>query len=153
MGFEIINVLKKEKGLTNAQIAKMSGITLSTLDKITSGVNTNPKLDTLQAICKVLGCTLDDFADPAVRAKKSSLYSSEAEKLAHDYDTLDSYGKQVVRLVADAEKARCAEQAQSSKVIKIAARDGSFTELCLTDDQIKDLQAYINQLPDPGDDL
>lgn len=153
MGFEIINVLKKEKGLTNAQIAKMSGITLSTLDKITSGVNTNPKLDTLQAICKVLGCTLDDFADPAVRAKKASLYSSEAEKLAHDYDTLDSYGKQVVRLVVDAEKVRCAEQAQSSKVIKIAARDGSFTELCLTDDQIKGLQAYIDQLSDPGDDL
>lgn len=71
MGFEIINVLKKEKGLTNAQIAKMSGITLSTLDKITSGVNTNPKLDTLQAICKVLGCTLDDFADPAIRTEKS----------------------------------------------------------------------------------
>ena len=153
MGFEIINVLKKEKGLTNAQIAKMSGITLSTLDKITSGVNTNPKLDTLQAICKVLGCTLDDFADPAVRAKKASLYSSEAEKLARDYDTLDSYGKQVVRLVVDLEKVRCAEQAQSSKVIKIAARDGSFTELFLTDDQIKDFQAYIDQLPDPGDNL
>ena len=71
MGFEIINVLKKEKGLTNAQIAKMSGITLSTLDKITSGVNTNPKFDTLQAICKVLGCTLDDFADSPAKTKKS----------------------------------------------------------------------------------
>lgn len=71
MGFEIINTLKREKGLTNAQIAKMSGITLSTLDKITSGVNTNPKLDTLQAICKVLGCTLDDFADPSIKANKS----------------------------------------------------------------------------------
>ena len=41
----------------------MSGVTLSTLDKITAGINTNPKLDTLQAICKVLGCRLDDFDD------------------------------------------------------------------------------------------
>ena len=71
MGFEIINTIKKDKGLTNAQISKMSGITLSTLDKITSGVNTNPKLDTLQAICSVLGCTLNDFVDDPVPTKKS----------------------------------------------------------------------------------
>lgn len=61
MGFEIINKLKKEQNLTNAQIADLSGVTLSTLDKITSGANKNPKLDTLQAICRVLGCTLNDF--------------------------------------------------------------------------------------------
>lgn len=71
MGFEIINTIKKEKGLTNAQIAQMSGITLSTLDKITSGVNTNPKLDTLQAICSVLGCTLNDFVGTPDITKKS----------------------------------------------------------------------------------
>lgn len=81
MGFEIINTIKKEKGLTNAQIANMSGITLSTLDKITSGINKNPKLDTLQAICRVLGCTLNDFVDTPQSAKKESpLYSSEAEE-------------------------------------------------------------------------
>lgn len=112
MGFEIINILKKEKKLTNAQIAEMSGITQSTLDKITSGANTNPKLETLQAICKVLGCTLDDFAAPPIKAKKAPLYSSEAMKLAQDYDNLDSHGKRMVRLVADEEMNRCAEQAQ-----------------------------------------
>ena len=58
MGFEIINTLKREKGLTNAQLAALSGVTLSTIDKITAGFNTNPKLDTLQALCRVLGCTL-----------------------------------------------------------------------------------------------
>ena len=63
MGFEIINKLKKEQNLTNAQLADLSGVTLSTLDKITSGANKNPKLDTLQAICRVLGCTLNDFMD------------------------------------------------------------------------------------------
>lgn len=114
MGFDIINVLKKEKGLTNAQIAKMSGITISTLDKITSGVNTNPKLDTLQAICKVLGCTLDDFSDSTSKEKNAPLYSSEAMKLAKDYDGLDRHGRKVVRLVADEELARCAEAAQTA---------------------------------------
>lgn len=114
VGFEIINVLKKKKGLTNAQIAKMSGITISTLDKITSGVNTNPKLDTLQAICKVLGCTLDDFSDSTSKEKNAQLYSSEAMKLAKDYDGLDGHGKRVVRLVADEELARCAENAHTA---------------------------------------
>lgn len=41
MGFEIINKLKKEQNLTNAQLADLSGVTLSTLDKITSGANKN----------------------------------------------------------------------------------------------------------------
>lgn len=45
MGFEIINKLKKEQNLTNAQLADLSGVTLSTLDKITSGANKNPKLE------------------------------------------------------------------------------------------------------------
>lgn len=107
MGFEIINTLKKEKRLTNAQIAKMSGVTLSTLDKITSGVNTNPKLDTLQAICRVLGCTLDDFMDNPQKNKAAPLYSSEAMKLAKDYDCdMDDRGRETVRAVADFEIAK-----------------------------------------------
>lgn len=107
MGFEVINALKKEKGLTNAQIAKMSGITLSTLDKITSGANTNPKLDTLQAICRVLGCTLDDFSEHPQKDKKTSPYSSEALQLADDYERqMDDRGRETVRGVADLEVAR-----------------------------------------------
>ena len=127
MGFEIINILKKEKGLTNAQIAKMSGITLSTLDKITSGVNKNPKLDTLQAICKVLGCTLDDFVDPPIGRKNAPSISDEATKLAEDYDGLDSHGQRVVRLVADEEKARCASEARAAQ--RDRAEAGELVEI------------------------
>lgn len=118
MGLEIINILKKEQKLTNAQIAERSGIALSTLDKITSGVNKNPKLDTLQAICSVLGCTLDDFAPPSLQTKKAPLYSSEAVKLAQDYDKLDSHGKRMVRLVADEEMNRYAEQVRGIRQSK-----------------------------------
>lgn len=95
MGFEIINKLKKEKGLTNAQIASQAGITLSTLDKITAGINTNPKLDTLQAICRVLGCRLDDFDD-----NKSPAPEREAdinrERLMQNYEQLTDKGKEAL---------------------------------------------------------
>lgn len=100
MGFEIINAIKKEKGLTNAQISAMSGVTLSTLDKITSGVNTNPKLDTLQAICRVLGCTLNDFADASSESKKApSDLSEEAQKIAKSYEKLTDHGKGIIKVV------------------------------------------------------
>lgn len=96
MGFEIINKLKKEKGLTNAQIAKLSGVTLSTLDKITSGVNTNPKLDTLQSICRVLGCRLDDF-DDRPKIDKVEKYSAEESNIIKKYRSLDHDGQEAVK--------------------------------------------------------
>lgn len=100
MGFDIINKLKKEKGLTNAQISSMSGVTLSTLDKITSGANTNPKLDTLQAICRVLGCTLNDFVDTSATIKNTpSDLSEEAKKIAKDYEKLTDHGKGAVKAI------------------------------------------------------
>lgn len=63
MNYEIINIKKRELGLTNAQLSEKTGITVSTLDKITAGANQNPKLGTLQAIARVIGCSLDDFDD------------------------------------------------------------------------------------------
>lgn len=60
---DVINSIKKSKGLTNQELADRAGLTLSTIDKITSGNNENPKLNTLKAICKVLDVTLDDLDD------------------------------------------------------------------------------------------
>lgn len=105
MGFEIINTIKKERGLTNAQISALSGVTLSTLDKITSGANTNPKLDTLQAICRVLGCSLNDFADDSEQTKIApSDISEEARKIARSYDKMTPHGKGAVKAILDYEE-------------------------------------------------
>lgn len=76
MKYEIINARKREMGITNAQLSEITGITLSTLDKITSGANQNPKLSTLKAIAKAIGCTLDDFDDD---------YTSDADDIANAY--------------------------------------------------------------------
>lgn len=63
MGLEKIEEYKKRLGMTTAELAAKSGVPKGTLDKILSGVTKDPKLETLKAIARVLGCTLDDFDD------------------------------------------------------------------------------------------
>ena len=65
MGLEIINKLKKEKGLTTAELSKLSGVPLGTLNKILQGTTKDPKLETLKSIARVLECNLSDFDSPS----------------------------------------------------------------------------------------
>lgn len=71
MGLEIINRLRKSKGMTSEELSKKSGVPLGTLNKILSGVTKDPKLETLKALAKVLECRLDDFDDAASAAYDS----------------------------------------------------------------------------------
>lgn len=48
-------------GLSQDQLARKAGITYSTLTKLESGVNQNPKVKTLQKLAKALDVTLDDL--------------------------------------------------------------------------------------------
>lgn len=156
MGFDIINKLKKEKGLTNAQIANMAGVTLSTLDKITSGVNTNPKLDTLQSICKVLGCRLDDF-DDTPNPKNNLSLSDEAKKIALDYDKLDTHGKEMVDIVIEKETERINAVSEietqpldvkpKEKTYNLATAARGQKELILTEEQLKAFAKSGNEAP------
>lgn len=67
MGLDIISQKKKELGMTNEELSKRSGVPKGTIDKILSGVTKDPKLETLKAIAKVLGLSLDDFDDKPKR--------------------------------------------------------------------------------------
>ena len=103
MNLEIINQFKKEKCLTNAQLAEKAGITLSTLDKITAGINQNPKLNTLKALCKIIGCRLDDFDDSPRVPNLSSQFTAVEIQHIKKYRTLDDHGKDIVDTVLDKE--------------------------------------------------
>lgn len=108
MRIDFIAERKRELKLTNQMISDMTGITLSTLDKITAGVNTNPKLDTMRALAKALQCTLDDFTDEPTSTQQQPpqpSVSPDAMKVALDYDALDYRGKYAVRSILDAESA------------------------------------------------
>lgn len=90
MGLEIIEVLKKERNLTSKELADLSGVPKGTLDKILSGVTKDPKLETLKALAKVLGCTLDDFDD--TNNSLNNIDTREA-KLIENYKKLNSIAK------------------------------------------------------------
>lgn len=111
--FEKLRALKTKSNMSMREIAIKSGIPEPTLEKIFSGATKSPGVNTIQSLVHALGYTLDDI-DSGSNKKNAPLYSSEAMKLARDYDGLDRHGRKVIRLVADEELARCAEAAQAA---------------------------------------
>lgn len=99
MNYEIINERKKDLNITNSQLAEMTGISVSTLDKITAGKKNNPTLDTMQAIADAIGCSIDDFRDVPSRP-----LSSRATDVARAYDAMSAYGKSLIDKIIENEK-------------------------------------------------
>ena len=114
---EKIILYRQQAGLTIDQLAQRSGVSKSTLNKITSGETKSPTVKVMGDIARALGKTLGDFEDgtdavPAV--------SREAAALARDYDGLDSHGKRTVRAVVGEEKRRMeADDRQAHPATKV----------------------------------
>lgn len=116
--FENLRALKAQSNMSMREISLKSGIPEPTLEKIFSGATKSPGVNTIQSLVHALGYTLDDI-DSSSSKKIAPLYSSEAMKLAADYDTrMDDWGRKQVRSTADIEIARCAESVQSSSARK-----------------------------------
>lgn len=56
-----LNYYKKKLKLTNERIAKLAGVPVATIERISSGRTTDPKLKTLKALAAVFDCSLDDL--------------------------------------------------------------------------------------------
>lgn len=128
MGLERLNEYKKRKGLTNAQLSEMTGLTISTIDKITSGYNTNPKLSTVEALCKVLDCTINDL----LVNEKTTLTTTKSDitpkELLHikKYRTLDDYGKEAVDSILNIEYNRCTAIAEDDNEPEIEIKHSYY---------------------------
>ena len=103
MGLEKINQLRKAKELTSKQLSEQSGVPLGTLNKILSGTTKDPKLETLKAITKVLGCSLDDFDDSKVLFgnKIEITLKPDEEDIIKKYRQLSSLKKEDIRDYVD----------------------------------------------------
>lgn len=88
---EFINFKRKQLNLSVDDLVKLSGIPKGTLSKITAGINTNPKLSTIEALCIALNCSLDE----AINFKNNCIQTENIEnddnkkKLIHNYELMN----------------------------------------------------------------
>lgn len=63
MGIEYIKEKKKELNITTEELSEKSGVPVGTLNKILAGQTTDPKFETVKAICKALDISLASLDD------------------------------------------------------------------------------------------
>ncbi|HBG12140.1 MAG TPA: XRE family transcriptional regulator [Clostridium sp.] len=94
MGLEKINEYKKKLGMTTEELSEKSGVPIGTLNKILSGVTRDPKLETLKAIARVLGLSLDDFDDSSQKTTYEPTYDDIQSLIARNGKKLTLEQKQ-----------------------------------------------------------
>lgn len=141
MWLESLKKMKKISGKTSKQISEETGISKSTIDKLFAGQTKEPFLTSTKAIVHSMGFTLDDLYD----LSNSQSYTQVESKLISNYRLLNDSGKQ--KLLEYSDDLICSGNYNKVYKIKTAARDGSFKETTVTDD---DLQRLMD-LPDVDD--
>lgn len=65
---------RKKKGLSQPELARLSGVTQQNISKIESGERKNPGIETLNALAVALGCDLRDLyvPDSAAAARREN---------------------------------------------------------------------------------
>lgn len=94
MGLEIINIIKKEKGMTSKQLSEKSKVPIGTLNKILNGQTKNPAYETIFALAKALDCSVDMFCDKKDTQISMPILSKEETTLLENYNKLNSKGKE-----------------------------------------------------------
>ncbi|MBR3629708.1 MAG: helix-turn-helix domain-containing protein [Oscillospiraceae bacterium] len=125
---EFINSRRKELGMSIDDLVRESGVPKGTLSKITSGINTNPTLSTVEAICKALHCTLND----AIGIKDCKAVTNAELGMIKKHRALDEYGKKAVDDLLETEYNRCLALLTSveqkviiKKIARLAASAGT----------------------------
>ena len=104
-----IKEAREKAGYSQKELAEIIGVAPNTFHGYESGKH-DPKSDLLIKIanaCKVTTDFLLGTSDLMAQKENAPLYTSEALKLASDYDNhMDDRGRETVRAVADFEIAR-----------------------------------------------
>ena len=78
----------RDKGLTQIELSKLSGVTLDTVRSIFTGRVKNPRVDTIQALDKVLG--IGDYKELA-----REYLTEQEEQLLSLFKSLSKRGKKL----------------------------------------------------------
>lgn len=91
MGIEYIRKRKKELNMTTKELSEKSGVPIGTLNKILADQTSDPKFETVKAICKALNISLADLDD---------YETSETHTIAAHFDGDEFTEEQIERIKA-----------------------------------------------------
>ncbi len=103
---ERIKQLKGEKGLTNEELARLSGIPMGTLSKLLSGHNESVKLSNMIALCDALNCSIDYIVSGIPENTNNFTLDANEIRLIEEYRRLDDHGRELLMMVAGKERER-----------------------------------------------
>lgn len=84
--------LRKERGLTQEELSKLSGISFPTISRYENGLRDEPKLSILKTLANYFDVTIDYLAgDTDVKDKNFS-----SADIARIYNQLDNDGKKIL---------------------------------------------------------
>ncbi len=106
---EKLTYYKEKKRFTNKRISELTGLPISSIDKLFSGLNKNPTLDTLKKIANILDCSIDDFInyerEPLVghytdrQTVKIAQELHRNEELKSLFETIKDFSKKDLKLM------------------------------------------------------
>ena len=103
---DLISDRRKQNGMTIDDLAEKSGVPKGTLNKITNGVTKSPSVESIKAIAKALGCTLDDLNDGD---PPNGCRPAEAA-LIRKYRAISDHGRETVNVILDLEYNRAEKE-------------------------------------------
>lgn len=141
----VLKRLRAEQGMTADEVGEIigkSGKTVSGWENARS----QPDADLLLKLCEIYKVEniLDTFSE-IKRNVKPIESKDDTQKLLHNYNLLNDSGKE--KLLEYSEDLICSGNYNKVYKIKTAARDGSYKETTVTDDDLKRLM----DLPDVDD--
>jgi len=103
---EFLQAKMAEMGMTQAELARRSGIPASTISSLIIRNNSRVDIEALVSICSALDCDLNEYLNEIQGEPLPTVPTLFAKK----YQSLDSYGKSVVDTVLELEYQRCADE-------------------------------------------
>lgn len=119
---ERVRAKKDELGMTVDDVSRASGIPVSTLNKLLTGVIAEPKLSAALAIARAFGCPLEELLGTAARTS----LSEEEGRFIRKYRALDTRSREFLDLVVEKELSRedgealpTVEEAEEERIITL----------------------------------
>lgn len=94
--YEALSYQRRTVKMSFEELNSKTGISVSTLKKIFTGVTSNPAFETVRTIAYAMGITTNDLTH-IMRNEQSTTLSLEAQRFAREFDSLTEEKKRLAR--------------------------------------------------------